>query len=176
MQDGVHSDATLLDARTVTFATKGQLLRWVPINTFSSEGTLRLEGGRLTFSTLVRHRVKLDVPVDEVHSFAFMTKNSFHFWHGTTRYRFAVVDAYAAPAAHGSAVGVAMTAASLPGRFRADRSNRDLAAQWGVLLRQHPASPPDGLRVRKPMPSWGYIPVVIGTALALMGAVAMLAL
>ena len=147
MQDGVHSDATLLDARTVTFATKGQLLRWVPINTFSSEGTLRLEGGRLTFSTLVRHRVKLDVPVDEVHSFA-----------------------------HGSAVGVAMTAASLPGRFRADRSNRDLAAQWGVLLRQHPASPPVGLRVRKPMPSWGYIPVVIGTALALMGAVAMLAL
>src|SRR4051794_35509090 len=55
----------------VVFETKAMSMRWVPLTLFATNGVLRLDHGRFTFST--RHGApKLDTAASELHSVAPM--------------------------------------------------------------------------------------------------------
>ncbi|MEQ1703179.1 MAG: hypothetical protein ABMA25_23995, partial [Ilumatobacteraceae bacterium] len=153
----------------VIFESSAERLRWVPITLFSTSGTLRLEGGRLSFRTSIRKKVVFDFPVDEVHSVASMTSLGIHLWHGSTRYRLSVGSPVYVPTVGESVTGVIGQAASIPGRLEHDRANRRDTAKWVDVLGAAQGAPPSGLRVRRPWPGWTWGVGVVLATLVLVG-------
>jgi len=151
------------------YETEAERLRWLPITLVSTSGRLRVEGGRLTFRTLVRKKLVFDLPVDEIHSVAEMSSLGMHVWHGSTRYRYSVGSPVYIPTVGQAATGVIGQAASIPGRLEHDRANRRDTAKWVELLRAAQGSPPDGLRVRRPWPGWTWGVGVVLATLVLVG-------
>ena len=163
-----HGDGPALPVADV-FESSAERLRWLPITLCSTSGTLRLEGGRLSFRTLMRKKVVFDIPVDEVHSVASMSSLGLHLWHGSTRYRLSVGSPVYIPSVGQAATGVLGQAASIPGRLDHDRKNRQDTATWVEVLSAAQGTPPEGLRVRRPWPGWTWGVGVVLATLVLVG-------
>jgi hypothetical protein len=166
----------------VVFETKAMSMRWVPLTLFASNGLLRLDHGRFTFST--RHGApKLDTAASELHSVAPMMSRGIHVWHGSRRFRFAM-GAPSVPLAPGldpllgpnQAFETSQELAALPGVLSADQQKRRDTATWIALLREREASPPSDVSVRPPWPTWTWIAGPLAAAAALGGAITALVL
>lgn len=167
-----RDDVDMTEATTERFESDAEFLRALPITTFSSSGKLQLAGGRLSFTTGLRHRVLFDVPVNELHSVARSAVTGLHLWHGSTRYRLSVGSPVYIPGV-GTAAAEAVTGLPLDlrGRFEMDRANRATADNWLQLLQEHQTEPPAGLKVRRPWPTWAIWLTVVGVTLVLVGAI-----
>ena len=172
MGDDIVASERTDDEGPVVFETEAERLRWLPITLISTSGRLRLQGGRLSFRTLVRKKVVFDIPVGELHSAAGMSSLGMHVWHGSTRYRLSIGSPVYLPSAGDSAVGVAVDAASIPGRLAHDRRNRDDTGRWLTLLQAAQGPPPPDVRVRRPWPGWTWgVGVVLATLVIIGGVV-----
>ncbi|MGB8857979.1 MAG: hypothetical protein WCC60_01920 [Ilumatobacteraceae bacterium] len=171
MNDRADSNSPQGATEPPAYETSAELLRWVPITLFSTSGTMRLDGGRLTFRTLLRKKLVFDVPAAELHSVASMTSLGLHLWHGSTRYRLSVGAPVPVASLGHSLAGVALEAATLPARLKQDRQNRSATAQWVSLLQASAGPPPPGVRVRRPWPTWTWAVGIVLTTLLIVAAI-----
>jgi hypothetical protein len=144
-------------------ASPASLLGKVPITLFMRDGTLALADGRLSFTT--RRSTVFDRPVGEFHSFAPSASVGMHIWHGDHCYKFVPKwDAVHSINTSSSLVDVAVNAAQMPRALRNDRQMRDARAEWAEVLGPLLGTPPPGVKVTAPWPTWAvWVSIVVVT-------------
>jgi hypothetical protein len=140
-----------------------------PLTLGLRSGTLRLAGGRLTYTRKRKRRVVFDAPVGEFHSFARAYRGTgFHLWHGSTRHRFLVYRPVL-----GVELGPSLAAEAIEGF---DRMRKGLAQEalsraevdgWHDALVPHiAASAPPDVAVRRPLRGARFWFALLGSAVA----------
>jgi hypothetical protein len=144
-------------------STDASLLGKVPITLFMRDGTLALDDGRLSFRT--RRATVFDHPVGEFHSFAPSASVGMHIWHADRCYKFVPKwDAVHSINTSSSLVDVAVNAAQMPRALRNDRQMRDAREEWAEVLGPLLGTPPPGVKVRAPWPTWAvWVSIVVVT-------------
>ena len=133
----------------------------LPITLTMTDGILTLTDGRLTFAT--KRTTRFDHPIGEFHSVAPAAKVGFHVWHASRCYKFVPGHEIVSAVNSGNdLVDVAANVGQLSRAIAADQRMRDQRDQWVELLRPLVGSPPPGLRVRPPWPTWALMLVVLG--------------
>lgn len=125
----------------VTHATPASLLGKVPITLFMRDGTLKLEGDRLSFTTS-RGKTLFDHPVAELHSVGPVSRVGMRIGHGDRTYK--LVPCY--QAVHGvnttnDIADVVVGFSQLSRSMKADQRMKEARAGWFEVLAQHAAQP-----------------------------------
>jgi len=154
------------------FESDAELLRWLPISTVSTSGTLHLEDERLSFRTSLRKRVVFDEPVEDFHSLSLMMGRGLHIWLGTKRYRLSVGSIVVTPASGADGIAGdfadgALAVASLPAAQAHDAHTKALTSQWIELLGPRVGAPPSDLKVRRPWPAWAWWLGIVGVTIVI---------
>ena len=164
MSAALHDDGSATS--TPEHSSDASLLGKVPITLFMRDGTLELAGGRLSFRT--RRSTVFDHLVGEFHSLAPSASVGMHLWHADRCYKLIPKwDAVNSINTSNSLVDVAVNAAQMPRALENDRRMRDSRDEWAAVLVPLLGSPPPGVKVRAPWPTWAIWLSVIGATLVL---------
>lgn len=156
--------------RTPAHESAASLTGRVPITLFMKDGTLALNDGRLSFAT--RRRTVFDHPVGECHSLAASGVVGFHVWHADRCYK--LVPEYTAVhefTAGSDAVNLAVNAGRIGKALDVDRRMKDARSQWFGVLEPLVGSPPAGVKVRKPWPTWALWLAIVAVTLVLVAVI-----
>jgi hypothetical protein len=122
---------------TASFETDAMLMRAIPITPLGIKGRLRLKDGRLRF-TRASGETLFDVRPSEISGLKTLGPVMLRMVCAGQKRTVAigkqVVMSPVGP------VGLAVTAAKMPGAISANRQNKDLVGQWLTLLKQSGAS------------------------------------
>ena len=121
-------------ADVAVFETDAMLMRGaLPLNLLGSNGTLRLENGRVRFAKR-NGQVVFDARVDELADLRPLASVMLRFSTNGTK-RLVAIGSQVYASHLGGVAGMVVDAVKLPGALSTHRSNKELTQEWLKLLR-----------------------------------------